>query len=390
MLLIICIYFVVGVELKLLHIPHSVGGNAYNLSCHLKKLGLESESWSLRNNFFNYKSDYVIISDKDNFVIAEIKKFLALRYVFFYDVIFFNFGSTLFRPPLSGSRESLSRFILLSVYTAYTSFLQRVELFFLKILKKKILIQYQGDDARQGDYCKQNFSISIATQVDSGYYSPFSDVLKRKQISLLEKYSHKMYALNPDLLHVLPKGAEFLPYSHISLAEWVPVYTQLQGRPLRIGHAPSHRGVKGTDLIFVAVERLRRSGYEFEFVLIEGLSNDEAKEHYKTIDVLVDQLFAGWYGGLAVECMALGKPVIAFIREADLVFIPEQMKTDLPIINVTPDTIEQVLRRVLEMPREGLFALAKHSREYVEKWHDPVSIAQRIKRDIESIMAQTA
>lgn len=379
-----------GVELKLLHLPHSVGGNAYSLSCHLKKLGLESESWSLRNNFFKYKSDFVIISDKDNFVVAEINKLLALRYVLFYDVIFFNFGSTLFRPPLTGSRESLGSIILFSAYTVYASFMQRVELFFLKILKRKILIQYQGDDARQGDYCKQNFSISIATQVDSEYYTHFSNSLKRKQIALLDKYCHKIYALNPDLLHVLPKRAEFLPYSHIKLAEWLPIYTQLQDRPLRIGHAPSHRKVKGTDLILAAVDRLRVSGCEFELVLIEGLTSDDAKEHYKTIDVLVDQLFAGWYGGLAVECMALGKPVIAYIREDDLIFIPEQMKIDLPIIHVTPDTIEQELRRVLEMPREELCKIAKHSREYVEKWHDPISIAQRIKHDIESLMEQTA
>lgn len=377
--------------MKLLHIPHSVGGNAYNLSRHLKKLGLESEAWSLRGNYFNYRSDFVIISDKDNYIISEIKKIFSLRYVLIYDVVFFNFGSTLFKPPLSSSGEmkDLGSFLLLSLYTVYTVFLQRVELFFLKLLKRKILIQYQGDDARQGDYCRQNFSVSIAAHVDSEYYSHFSDVLKRSQIALLDKYCHKIYALNPDLLHVLPKRAEFLPYSHISLTEWVPIYTHLEDRPLRIGHAPSHRGVKGTDLILAAVERLRCSGYEFEFILIEGLSNEDAKERYKTIDVLVDQLFAGWYGGLAVECMALGKPVLAYIREGDLIFIPAQMKTDLPVINVTPDTIEQGLRRVLEMPRERLFEIAKSSRTYVEKWHDPVSIAYRIKRDIELVIERT-
>jgi hypothetical protein len=205
----------------------------------------------------------------------------------------------------------------------------------------------------------------------------------------MDQYCHKIYALNPDLLHVLPKRAEFLPYSHISLSEWTPVYSQLDDRPLRIGHAPSHRGVKGTDLIIAAVGRLQAVGYKFEFVLIEGLSNLEAKERYKSIDVVVDQLFAGWYGGLAVECMALGKPVLAYIREDDLVFIPEQMRDDLPILNVTPDTIEQGLMQILEMPREELYRLAKRCRGYVEKWHDPIAIAQRIKHDIVEAMGQT-
>ena len=100
-------------------------------------------------------------------------------------------------------------------------------------------------------------------------------------------------------------------------------------------------------------------------------------------DVVVDQLFAGWYGGLAVEAMALGKPVIAYLREEDLHFIPTAMREDLPIIRSEPDVIYQTLEGVLTMPRLELLDLAKRSRAYVEKWHDPVEIAKRIKYDME-------
>jgi glycosyltransferase involved in cell wall biosynthesis len=210
--------------------------------------------------------------------------------------------------------------------------------------------------------------------------------LKRKQIKLFEQNCVKIYALNPDLLHVLPIDSEFLPYSHISLREWSPVYTQLEERPLRIGHAPTHRSVKGTDLIIKAVENLKEKGFNFEFVLVEGLSNVDAKEKYKTIDVLVDQLFAGWYGGLALEVMALGKPVIVYIREEDLKFIPEGMKTDLPFFKTTPDDIELTIKYVLELPRKNLLEVAKKSRDFVERWHDPLKIANRIKNDIENTL----
>jgi hypothetical protein len=192
----------------------------------------------------------------------------------------------------------------------------------------------------------------------------------------------KTYALNPDLLHVLPPGSEFLPYSHISLEDWPPCYTQMESRSLRIGHAPSHRGVKGTGLILDALDSLKREGFGFELVLIEGLSNAEAKERYKTVDLLVDQLFAGWYGGLAVEAMALAKPVVVYIRDEDLKFIPSEMAAELPFIRATPHNIQSVLREVLEMPRARLLELAKRSRSYVERWHNPITIAQRIKDDI--------
>jgi len=172
------------------------------------------------------------------------------------------------------------------------------------------------------------------------------------------------------------------------LNEWQPCFTQMETRPLRIGHAPSHRGVKGTELILKALESLEIQGFPFELVLVEGLSNAEAKERYKTVDVLVDQLYAGWYGGLAVEAMALGKPVIAYIRNDDLQFLPMGMREDLPIINAQPGNIQVVLQQVLQMNRSELLQLAKRSRAYVEKWHDPVRIAERIKADIEQAFCE--
>ena len=97
-------------------------------------------------------------------------------------------------------------------------------------------------------------------------------------------------------------------------------------------------------------------------MLVEGLSNSDAKKLYEKVDVMVDQFFAGWYGGLAVEVMALGKPILCFIREDDLKHIPIGMREDLPIINTPPEKVYKNLRYVLEMPRHKLFELAKESR----------------------------
>jgi hypothetical protein len=109
---------------------------------------------------------------------------------------------------------------------------------------------------------------------------------------------------------------------------------------------------------------------------------------YKTLDVIVDQLFAGWYGGLAVELMALGKPVISYIRDEDMHFLPDQMRSELPIIQAEPNTIRDVLEGTLKMPRAELVKLAHQSREYVEKWHDPLKIAMRIKNDMEFALSE--
>jgi glycosyltransferase involved in cell wall biosynthesis len=258
-----------------------------------------------------------------------------------------------------------------------------VELYLLKLFGVKIYVQYQGDDARQGDYSVSNYLINFAKFLPESYYNKKSDDLKRKRIKLIDGVAEKIYALNPDLMNVLPSRAEFLPYSHIDLKDWGPVYNKIEGRPLRVGHAPSNRLVKGTDFIVNAIDKLKQEGYSIDFVLVEGLENKAAKEIYIGLDIVIDQLLAGWYGGLAVEVMALGKPVITYIRDGDLRHIPEQMKNDLPIINASTSTIYDVLKSVLLMPKMELYEIARKSRAYVERWHDSDRIAARIKRDME-------
>jgi len=85
-----------------------------------------------------------------------------------------------------------------------------------------------------------------------------------------------------------------------------------------------------------------------------------------------------------VEMMALGKPVVCYIREEDLKFIPGQMKDDLPIVNANTDTIYEVLSRLVEQ-QDQLHLIGERSRAYVERWHDPMKIALRTKEVYESI-----
>jgi hypothetical protein len=367
--------------IKIIHLPSSVGGNPQGISKHLNKLGLKSQTWVYNQNYLNYPIDK-ILSKSNNKLIIEFYKLFALKYIFKFDVIFFNWGSGLYRPfPfIYIKKKQIIKRIFFSTYCFYSNFLSRIEIFIIKLFKKPIFIQYQGDDARQGDYCAKNFEIHFVSRVPKSYYNNFSDELKRKSIKFYSDVATKIYALNPDLLHVLPKSAEFLPYSNIDLEDWTPVYNQIENRPLRIGHAPTNRLVKGTDIIIKAVNMLKKK-YDLNFILIEDLKNKEAKEKYKNIDIFIDQLFAGWYGGVAVEVMALGKPVISYIREKDLIYVPKKMRDQLPIINTSPKTVYSTLEKILNTPRNQILYLGKKSRTYVEKWHNPKKIAKRIKKD---------
>lgn len=366
-----------------------MGGNPQGLSKSLQSIGVDSTTLAMFPNDFGYVSDLTVTTGSESALTIELKRLFALRHYLRFDVFFFNYGETLF-PQLAKRSRSSSRVVrfLHPFRRIYYKVMQNFEFLLIRFLGKIALVQYQGDDARQGDYTLANFEVSIANHIQSGYYAEDLDDLKRKNIARLTRMCGKIYALNPDLLHVLPDRAEFMPYSHISLKDWQPVFPPLANKPLEIVHAPSHRGVKGTEQIIEALEALRKQGFEFKLTLVEGYSHSDARKLYEQADLIIDQIYAGWYGGLAVEAMALGKPVAAYLRIQDFAFIPEGMREDIPILRVHPSTLRADLASILEIPRSELLNVAKKSRRYVEKWHDPIKIASRVSKDVSAILAR--
>lgn len=370
-------------KLRILHCPTTTGGNPVSLARQERLLGESSHSMTLEQNYLNYPVDQVLWEPSDGFLKREWKRlcFVLLRLSRF-DIVHYNFGTSIAQPgPFQKDGDSVPVAIVRFLYAMYRWWLQGLEFFLLRRKGIPVFVTYQGDDARQGEYCRQNFRIHFADRVRKDYYTQRSDAFKRLQISRFEQNSHKIYALNPDLLNVLPETAGFLPYSHVHLEEWMPVYSQNHEEPLKFVHAPTNREVKGTEYFLNALEELKEEGYRFELILVEGESYAEAQKLYAGADVLLDQLLAGWYGGLTVELMALGKPAVVYVREEDLHFIPEQMKQDLPHFQAEPDTVKETLRLILEMPREDLVQRARASRIFVENWHHPESVARRLIQD---------
>ncbi len=211
--------------LRILHAPGLAGGNPASLARAERALGLES--WCLTNepNPYHYPVDEVLPGPAQGRFRYELQRLsLLARVLRDFDVVHFNFGRTLFPNAL------------------------QLDLPLLKVAGKRIFMTYQGDDARQGDYCRAHFDITFAKRVPAGYYTEATDAAKRRSIARVGRYADGIYALNPDLLHVLPAKGRFLPYANVDLQAWQP--TTLPNNPVPIiVHAPTHRLVKGTDLI---------------------------------------------------------------------------------------------------------------------------------------------
>jgi hypothetical protein len=377
--------------LRILHCPSAVGGNPQGLARAERRLGLDSVAIGFQRDYLNYSTGEVLFQNGDHLLVREAKRLKLLwRSLRDFDIVHFNFGRSIMPMSFIPGVSARSTFRFVRGNVIYDACLRIMEMRDLPILKwagKGIVVTYQGDDARQGDYCREHFAISPVQEAGEDYYMPPSDARKRNAIAKMARYADRIYSLNPDLLHVLPPCAQFLPYANVDLSEWKPDDRERRNDVPIVLHAPSHRGVKGTRFILAAVDQLRTEGIKFEFVLVENLSNAEARQLYEQADLLVDQMLCGWYGGLAVELMALGKPVISYLREEDLKFIPAEMRAEIPIMNATPQTVYYVLKEYLTTRRHELPELGNRCRAYVEKWHDPVKIAAKLKQDYEEILA---
>lgn len=371
-------------SLRVLHCPTTTGGNPQSLARAERQIGLKSRSVAFTQNYLAYPCDEILWAADTPLWQQQILCWGLLRRARRdFDVVHYNAGCSVL-PWSFSSRWARQGSLKAAAYRTYANACRYLER--RTLAGKVIAVTFQGDDARQGDYCREHFEISIAGETGDGYYTAESDARTRQRIAWFDEYADLIYAVNPDLLRVLPKRARFVPYAHLDIDDWQPVAKEPSATPVVL-HAPSHRGAKGTRFVVEAVERLKSEGVSLEFVLVENLANAEARKLYERADLLVDQLLAGWYGGLAVEAMALGKPVVCYMRDEDFIFLPDEMRADLPLIHATPSTIYAVLREWLLGRRGEFSARGMLSRAYVERWHDPVRIASEIKADYERIAA---
>ena len=215
--------------------------------------------------------------------------------------------------------------------------------------------------------------------VEAEPHSPFRDPLggltEALEVSTgirraaLDQIDAPKYVSTPDLLRYVPQ-ADWLP-TLTDPTRWVDLPAPRLGEhKLRVLHVPSRSALKGTAHIRPAMERLQDQGL-IEYTELEGVPYQEMPERIAEADLVIDQVSMGVYGVASVESMLAGRPVIAqagdFVRRQ----VEERTGWALPIIEATPDTIEQVVADIAQDPaayaqvaQEGRkFALEVHSQK---------------------------
>ncbi|MEW4282280.1 glycosyltransferase family protein [Priestia koreensis] len=320
--------------MKIVHGPTEIAGQMGILCKHLRKKGYDVAGYNWFHSYLNYSGDIV---STDAYEIAR-------------------------HLPAIISKGDLFHF-----HNGDTFLLGGGDLPLIKGAGKKMIMHHWGNDVRTTtNVAKLNsYPLPPSYLTDEEIHQrlvQFSSYIDHVIVQDYEMVPHvKDYYKN---VHVLPLACniENFQASYPSTTNAVP----------KIIHAPTNREFKGSSYVENAIERLK-GDHSFLYQTIEKKSHKEATEMYAQSDIVIDQLLCGTHGMLSVEAMAMGKVVIAYIRDDVKAYLPP----DLPIVIATPETIYDVFSALIKDPvRRNQIGIA--SRAYVEKYHAAEKVVDQL------------
>ncbi len=193
------------------------------------------------------------------------------------------------------------------VFLYDTSFLRQRELPLLKLFRKRVIYVFCGSDDRPTYLDGGQMAREAHASLDACIATVRA---KKRMIQRVERYAD-IVITNPS--HGLLHERSFVSFPAVGIPRVVPVessWDRATGR-LRIVHAPSHPVAKGTATICAILDRLRENGFEFDYEVVQGVSNAELRERLRTCDFVVDQVWGDTpMDGLVADAALLGKPAV--------------------------------------------------------------------------------
>lgn len=187
-----------------------------------------------------------------------------------------------------------------------------------------------------------------------------------RNAALLNAFDGPVLVSTPDLLDDLP-SASWCPVV-VDSAVWANDELPMQRTVPIVAHAPSNSRMKGSEHIDPVVQRLADEGL-IEYRRITDVPPAEMPGVYRTADIVLDQFRLGSYGVAACEGMAASRVVVGHIAPVVRDRVRAGTGLDLPIVEATPETLEEVLRGLVA-DRDGAQASALAARDYVSAVHD--------------------
>ncbi len=332
-----------------LRVLHGIGGAAGQPSCLSRaqaKLGVIAHCMRLGENKFQYPADIIMPVEGHQ---SYCQAFAACADD--YDVFHFYF-----RP-----------FFYNSMHCGHP---MGMDVLALRAAGKAVIVHFRGSEVRLHSVFQEHSPYNYVQENPERIVSKFPEKAQAQYIQLMQAVCSQVLVTDPELKTYCPE-AKIVPRA-IDLEYWPYVGVKEHNEPPLIIHAPSRRTVKGTEMLMQALGRLQNRGIGFRLQLGENMTHAEAREVYMQEDIVVEQLRIGWYGVLSVEAMALGKPVLAYVREDLRHHLPHP-----PLVMTSPDTVEHDLETLIADPGRRM-ELSRRARQYVEEVHDSRQVAAQL------------
>jgi glycosyltransferase involved in cell wall biosynthesis len=262
------------------------------------------------------------------------------------------------------------------LFSAHYPFPTGMDMLLLRAAGKKVFFHFHGSEARLASVFQATTPYNYVADNPGGLFTTWREDEQRIFFEYVKGVCNDVFVLDPELQSYV--GESLTVPRVVDLKKWTYVGTE-PGEVLRVVHAPSQRGVKGTERVLSVVKKLQSEGVQIELRLVENVANEEAREIYKWADVVIDGLRMGWYGVLSVEAMALGKAVVCYIRDDLKHYLPYPF----PLALANPDNLYYVLKDLTLYPEE-VRSLGERGRRYVEELHDAEKVTDILLRIYEA------
>lgn len=314
-----------------------------------------------------------------------------------YQINFYGIGKKAFNMPVdflfdfSGSRltsllKRIRHFLkLLPCYDIWhfnfleCFFFYPINLIILKLFGKKIVLTFRGAEARDRiDFLPKDIFLKKEIIQWPSFYqkqiqrkSWWQRCKQQIRIKIFVFFADQVVLTGPFLASAVPRYDKIIPYARE--IEFLKKFKKTQ-KKLKILHVPSQPLVKGTEIIKKTFRKLQKKYPKFEFKILASIPRQVLLQEMAEADIVIDQLLIGWYGGQAVEAMAMGKIVMAYLHPPYLELVP--FGREIPIWNTNAWTFEEDLTTLLEVFPAIQKQWAKKAVTFAQKYHCSAKIAQ--------------
>jgi hypothetical protein len=196
--------------------------------------------------------------------------------------------------------------------------------------------------------------------------TPFLERQARENRALLDRLRLPVFVSTPDLLDDVPY-ASWLPVV-VEPERWRTASEPLFRNVPVVAHAPSEGMVKGSELIDPVMRMLHDEGV-VQYLRVTNVPAAEMPRIYGDADIVLDQFRLGGYGVAACEALAAGRVVVGHVSEAVREHIQQATGRDVPIVEATADSLEEVIRRIVAGP-DRYRTVAREGMQFVDSVHD--------------------